>query len=155
MNKKAIIILSVVFALIVAFIWGNSMISTDTSAKLSMFVGDVLRNILGVGDEVSTVGGVSIRKLGHFCEFFALGIATWLLLNFTSLHTVARSAVTAFTGMFVSLLDETIQIFSGRGHSIKDVWIDIGGFAFGVTVSVLAILAVSSIVKKSKNKHKI
>ena len=150
MNKKAIIILGIVFLLIVTFIWGNSMLSPELSDKISRFVGDILSNIVGVGDEVSTVGGIPVRKMGHFFEFFVLGIATWLLLKFTGLHVAVRVIVTALAGALVPLFDETIQIFSSRGHSIKDMWIDIGGFAVGVFATFLVIFAIS----KSKNEHK-
>ena len=155
MNKKAIIILGVVFVLTVAFIWGNSMLSPELSDKISRFAGDVLSKFAGVGDEVSTVGGLSVRKMGHFCEFFALGIVAWLLLEFSGLHIAAKVLVAALTGISVPLLDETIQMFSGRGPMIKDVWIDIGGFVTGALATFLMLFAVCAIVKRSKNKHKI
>lgn len=154
MNKKAIIILGIVFLLTVAFIWGNSMLSPELSDKISRLAGDFLAKFVGVGDEVSTVGGLSVRKMGHFCEFFALGIVAWLLLEFSGLHIAAKSVIAALTGIAVPLLDETIQIFSGRGPMIKDVWIDIGGFAAGVFSSIMMLWAVSRIVEKSKNEHK-
>ena len=153
MNKRAIVILGTVFLLIVAFIWGNSVLSPELSDKISRFAGDVLSGIVGVGDEVSTVGGIPVRKMGHFCEFFALGAAAWVLLRFLGLKIYVRIMSVSLLGIAVPLLDETIQIFSGRGHSIKDVWIDIVGFAVGAALVAAVMLAIAKIVNKSKNKH--
>ena len=50
MNKRAIVILGIVFLLIVAFIWGNSVLSPELSDNISRFAGDVLSGIVGVGD---------------------------------------------------------------------------------------------------------
>ena len=153
MNKKALVILGVVLLLIVAFIWGNSVLSPELSDKISRFAGDILSGIVGVGDEVSTVGGIPVRKVGHFCEFFALGAAAWMLLKLLGLKLYVRIISVSLFGVVVPLLDETIQIFSGRGHSIKDVWIDIMGFAVGAAGALLVNLIISKIVNKSKNKH--
>lgn len=154
MKKKAIIILGIVIVFIIAFIWGNSILSPALSDKISRTVGDILSGIIGSGDETTTVGGFSVRKLGHFFEFFALGCASWLLFKFLLSNKTVRTLAVVLTGISVPLLDETIQIFSGRGHSVKDVWIDISGFAVGVGASILAVVCVSALVKHSKNKHK-
>lgn len=154
MRKKAIIILSVICALIVAFIWGNSILSPEISDKIGRAAGSILSGFLGQGDETVTVGGLSVRKVGHFCEFFALGIAAWLFWRFLAVDKAWRIVLTSLVGIAIPFLDETIQIFSGRGHSIKDVWIDIGGFSAGVLVTVFAIWVVSAIVKRVKTNNK-
>ena len=154
MNKKAIIILSVICALIVLFIWGNSILPPDISDKIGRAAGSILSGFLGQGDETVTVGGLSVRKMGHFCEFFAFGVAVWLFWRFLLSDKAWRIVLTALVGIAVPFLDETIQIFSGRGHSIKDVWIDIGGFSTGVLVTVFVIWVATSIVKRVKTNNK-
>ena len=70
MKKK--IILLVVCVGVICFIWGNSFLSAVTSAAFSSWAGNLLAGIFGEGDATQTVGGLSVRKLGHFVEFFAL-----------------------------------------------------------------------------------
>ena len=153
-KKTVIIILAIGFALVIAFIWGNSVLSPEISGRISEAVGKMLSGILGTGDGSTTVGNISVRKMGHFCEFFALGAVAWLLLKAFVQNKLLRALSVTVLGLFVPLMDETIQIFSGRGHSIRDVWIDISGFAVGVILSLLAYFAVTAIVKRVKNKHK-
>ena len=78
-----------------------------------------------------------VRKLAHFCEFFILGIE--LQLFFSLLNSRKSAFLLALShGLFTALVDETIQIFSGRGPMIQDVWLDFSG----VTVGSLIALAV-------------
>lgn len=155
MSKKTIIIILVIgFSLVIAFIWGNSVLSPDLSGRISETFGEMLSSILGTGDGSTTVGNIPVRKMGHFCEFFALGALTWLLLSAFISNKLLRTLSATALGLFVPLMDETIQIFSGRGHSIRDVWIDISGFVVGAILSMIVLFVVSTIVKRVKNKHK-
>ena len=154
MNKKTIMILSVALLLIVAFIWGNSVLSPTVSEKISRAVGGFLSGVVGTGDETVTVGGLSVRKAGHFFEFFALGVVSWLLAGAWFTNKPLKALVTALMGISVPLIDETVQIFSGRGHSVKDVWIDIAGFSVGVGVVLLVSAVALAIGDSCKNKHK-
>ena len=45
-----------------------------------------------------------------------------------------RPLPVAVTGLVAAFLDETIQIFSGRGSDIRDVWIDLIGIALGMVI---------------------
>ncbi len=154
MNRKAIFILGVAFLFVLAFIWGNSLLSPEASESVSRWAGEMLSTLLGAGDGTSMVGGISVRKMGHFCEFFALGAVTWFFLRCLISDKSLRSPLTAFLALFVPLLDETIQIFSGRGPSIKDVWIDIAGFSAGTAAVILLYFGGSAVVKKIKFKRK-
>ena len=40
-------------------------------------------------------------------------------------------------GLLAAFLDETLQIFSGRGSMVADVWLDFAGVVFGVAVITL------------------
>ena len=42
-----------------------------------------------------------------------------------------RALTTLLVAFAVAFLDETIQIFTGRGPMIQDVWIDLSGAALG------------------------
>lgn len=149
--KKLIVALAIVLLLVVSFIWGNSMLSPELSSEFSESVGRIIANITGEGNEMVTAGGLSVRKLGHFAEFFALGVIANLILCLTVRSKCFRALLSVIVGISVPLLDETIQIFSGRGPSIVDVWIDIAGYATGCLV---VFLAVSVYKKLSKMRQK-
>lgn len=127
-------LLWILLGLTVAFIWGNSMMPASVSGAISEFVKDLLRGLLGKMDDDESHG--LVRKLAHGLEFAALGAELWLLriIYHWSFSTPIVS------GLCVSLVDETIQLFvPGRNGAIRDVWIDMGGFAFGVLVLLLLI----------------
>ena len=120
-GKKLLIVLLV---LLLAFIWGHSCMPVDASRKESSTVLELLRPLLAllVGTENVTLH--LVRKLAHFTEFFCLGCVLALLTGF---------------------IDETIQIFSGRGPAIRDVWLDFSGAA-----AAILILAAVRLLSKRK-----
>ena len=77
-----------------------------------------------------------VRKLAHFCEFFVLGCILSLLLPLRP----AMRLLAAGLGLLTGLIDETIQIFSGRGDQISDVWLDFSGAALGILLTSLLLL---------------
>jgi len=128
-------LLWILLGLTVAFIWGNSLMPASVSGAISEFVKDLLRGLLGKMDDDESHG--LVRKLAHGLEFAALGAELWLLrcIYGWSFSTPVVS------GLCVSLLDETIQLFvPGRNGAIRDVWIDMGGFAFGVLVLSIVMI---------------
>ena len=148
--KKTIYI--IIFCLILAFIWGNSLLSREVSGAISHFVA----TILGGNREPSEEGHHLVRKLAHFCEFMSLGAVSVLLCREIMPRKGEQALFYAFVGAFVPLTDETLQIFTQRGPSLTDVWIDVGGFTFGCLVIVAvfwitsAWLARRSSVEKSE-----
>lgn len=152
--KRKIIFISVMFALIICFIWGNSLLSPDLSARLSQAVGELLASVLGEGDGGATVGGLPVRKVAHFVEFCALGAVAALLLRILVNPWKLRLFAEAFIGLFVPVIDETLQLFSGRGSSVRDVWIDIFGYTFGCIIIYLSGLLIEKIKNRVKNNHK-
>ena len=85
-----------------------------------------------------------VRKLAHVLEYAVVG----MLLG----AAFRRNPVCTFgLGMFIAVIDETIQIFSGRGPMISDLWIDLGGVAIGYGLA-WAIHTISCRICGSKNK---
>ena len=131
----------ILMSVILLFIFGNSVLDSDTSAMISDKVADVIDAIFGDGiadsldDETEDL---VVRKIAHFVEFASLGAVAFVLVLSVIKNIRIRIVVLALGGLCVSLFDETIQIFSGRGSMIKDVWLDFAGYAFGV-VCVAAI----------------
>ena len=127
-------ILTLLILLNLALIWGNSLLTGDTSGAVSggvlAFVGRFLPVLL------TEAGHTFLRGL-LFCGRHRL------VRQETPLHLMGF-------GLAVACIDETIQIFTpGRASSLIDVWIDTWGFALGFAV----ILTASFIFRKIKGEH--
>ena len=61
-------------------------------------------------------------------EFALLGIEVSLYVALFARKKIFMLASYPL-GLFIALFDETIQIFSGRGSSVRDVWLDFLGFS--------------------------
>lgn len=136
-NKR---FLALLVALILVFIWGNSLLSKEVSGAISDFI---QYNIFGFsgGGTNGTVNSTPIRKLAHFMEFAVLGSALSLIFY----DKAKRYSAAFFLAAAAACTDETIQIFSHRGNSMKDVLLDCCGAAFG-------ILVVQAIAKRKSGK---
>ncbi len=132
-GKKVLIVLLV---LLLAFIWGHSCMPIDASWEESSAVAELLRPLLSalLGPEKATLH--LVRKLAHFTEFFCLGCVLALLLPFRG----KSQLLAGLLGLLTGLIDETIQIFSGRGSAVSDVWLDFSGAAAAILVFALARL---------------
>ena len=127
-------ILFVLLALILLFIWGNSLLSKGISGAISDFIQYNIFHFAN-SEVQGEVNSTPIRKLAHFVEFAALG-GVWTLY----LRPKKRYFLKAFTfSAAAACMDETIQIFSHRGNSIRDVLLDSCGALFGVLVIFLWI----------------
>ncbi len=134
MNKKRKYVCFALIALVLGFIWVNSMMPASVSGQMSSFIVQILRHIpvsvLHLTDKV-------IRKMAHAAEFCCLGI---LLALFFQERLKQRLPLIAFCGLAAAAIDETIQVFSdGRGSQLRDVWIDFAGFCAGVFVVCLFV----------------
>ena len=144
-NEKRNRGLILLVVLTLAFIWGNSLMPGTVSSAISDWAGAVLSRIFG--GEVDTVHGHGVlRKLAHGTEYLILGVELYLLLR-----PERPWSTLALSGVLTALLDETIQLFvPERCGQIKDVWIDLGGFATGVLLCILAV-RLSKQYKKAKS----
>ena len=126
--------LTVLIILTLALIWGHSLLGREASSEESGFVMELLEPVLEMVVGEGNVTEFLVRKLAHFTEFFVLGLE---LLTFFAYRKplFPQAFLLALThGFFAAFLDETIQIFSGRGPMIQDVWLDICGFAVGASL---------------------
>ncbi|MCD7806910.1 MAG: VanZ family protein [Lachnospiraceae bacterium] len=151
-KKTQMIILGILIALTLTFIWGNSALPGTKSSQLSDAVKEVIDWVLeailpedffqgGEGD------GTLVRKLAHFTEFTLLGTELTLLIW----QVMGRSLTGPLLwGLLTAVTDETIQLFSpGRGSSVRDVWIDFGGVVTGMAIILLVRRCRGRHVKKS------
>jgi VanZ family protein len=126
--------LTVLILLTLALIWGHSLLGREASSEESGFVMELLEPVLEMVVGEGNVTEFLVRKLAHFTEFFVLGLE---LLTFFAYRKplFPQAFLLALThGFFAAFLDETIQIFSGRGPMIQDVWLDVSGFAVGASL---------------------
>ena len=131
-NKNILIAL---IALTLCFIWGNSLMPASLSGAISGWVKNVLSAILGDMGSSGASGYGLLRKIAHASEFAVLGA---LLTTLMADKLRQRLPVVALCGLSSALVDETIQLFSeGRAGLVKDIWIDMGGFCFGVLMVYL------------------
>ena len=92
-----------------------------------------------------------IRKLAHFTEFFGLGLELMLFMRLEFLKVKPVLPVNAWVfGTFCALIDETIQLFSGRRPAVQDVWLDSAGCLTGVLIMLAGIMLAD---KKNKKKN--
>ena len=125
----------------VAFIWGNSMLDRETSSNMSNLVLTVLEPI------IRSFGIVSeddrwLRKLAHFTEFGALGAELLFLAAVKGRLGLQAAVNCAFAALLVALMDETIQLASGRGSQVLDVLLDFSGALTGILIAWLICRAI-------------
>lgn len=145
-KKKSILIFSVLIALNLCFIWGNSLLPGDESGEISnkllLWLKDTFPFLMGMGEYL-------LRKLGHFSEFACLGFLLanlFRLLGERGIHCVSSPLL---CGMLAAAVDETIQVFvPERGPSVIDVWIDTSG----VCVGILLLLVGYAVLQRKKER---
>ncbi|HSK68330.1 MAG TPA: VanZ family protein [Candidatus Limnocylindria bacterium] len=103
-----------------------SMMPGDLSGRQSALVQRLIYRLTGLRLDETVV-----RKVGHFAEYAALGAFAGLALAQLK-RTRWAAAKVVLAGFVAAFLDETLQIFTGRGPAIVDVWIDTLGVAFGL-----------------------
>ena len=126
-RQGAIALLCLILAT-VAFIFIQSMLSPGTSGAESGAVRQFLERFLSYDRPLGAFLLNNIRKVAHFVEYGVLGLDISLYVSLYSRDFVRLAPYTAILGHGVAFIDETIQIFSGRGPAILDVWIDTLGF---------------------------
>jgi len=142
-NKRTVleIIFISVIVLTLLFVFSRSAKSKEESSAESDAVGDVVEEIIPDDAPGKDFVVINIRKIAHFVEFAILGIeiAVYVLLLHKRRLFIAASYP---VGLIFAFLDETVQVFSRRGPSITDVWIDFIGFALFSSLVYVIYLAV-------------
>ena len=127
--------------LAVAFIWVHSLLPGDESAAESgWFTEHIINPILGIFGLSAPEGFV--RTLAHVTEYTVFSM---LMTGF--FDGKIKSVPVCF---FVAFIDETLQIFSGRGPMIADVWIDM----IGVTLGFLLINIIKALKRRRASRPK-
>ena len=124
-------------AVMVAFIWGNSLVPGTGSSGLSLAVAHAVQAVLDAcGLPFAWVTNFLVRKAAHFTEYAVLG---FLIMRGARPGTPARRgaiAAVAAALVLVPAVDETIQLFvPGRSGMVADVLLDMCGGATGSAIA--------------------
>jgi len=150
-RRVAYIGLIVLILATIVFIWSNSLQSIPESQTKSIDFLNKVKPLLGIFVGTGNVTDHLVRKLAHFTEFGALGCELALLLALRKRINWQSVINSAFFAMTVALTDETIQIFSGRGSQVQDVWLDFAGSCTGI-LFVIVIFGLIKVARNRKNK---
>ena len=129
-KKYLQITLIVLIVATISFIFINSMLPPEASSEQSGAVAEFIETIIPEDTELGSLIQEYIRKIAHFTEYGLLGFEIAIYIVLFVEKRLMYAMVNMLTPLVVGFVDETIQIFSDRGPSITDVWIDIGGFVF-------------------------
>ena len=122
---QILLILLIVATVVHAFY--QSSLPVKESVAQSDKIGEIIEEIIPPDTKPGEYVQKNLRKLAHFTEFFFLGLWSSLYTVFYTKRKWSCASLIPF-GMTVALLDETVQIFSKRGPSVTDIWIDIFGY---------------------------
>ena len=133
-NKRVKKVLIGVIVLTIVVIWGHSMMPGDVSGEESGFVYRVLGPVLRLFLPDAWVSEHLVRKIAHFSEYAVLGTELTIDGMWYGEYHIRHILRVFYSGLTAAFLDETIQIFSGRGPAIVDVWIDLAGFSTAMVI---------------------
>ena len=140
--------LLVFILLTVAFIFTQSLLPSEVSSSESEGVKGFLSTIFPPDTPLGEFISQNVRKIAHFVEFGILGAELTLFAIFFTANERKYLPLSQLVSFFVAFFDETLQIFSGRGPMISDVWLDFcGSLCFSVSV-YLVCLSVRRIKKR-------
>ncbi len=139
--------LIVCIAISLWFIWLHSMIPREQSHAESSFVLQAVNSVIGriFG---FTITEHIVRKAAHFTEYAVLGSELTLLALWDQKRWKALFVFGA--GLLTACLDETIQLFSGRGSQVSDVVLDVSG----VMVACVAVFTVNCLRNHLFERHR-
>ncbi len=131
--------------LTLAFIWGNSLDSRETSRQKSDLVARLvmpaLHAVLGPFVAREAIDGIDIRKIAHFAEFFLLGAEAALLFVLVRPYLAVPVYALFLFALGVAICDELLQFVSMRAPMLKDIVLDMAGASAGISASLLLACA--------------
>ena len=153
-RKVAVYIIVALIVLTIAYIWLNSVKTQAESAESSE---PVYETIQKVADDVFGEGTVEIthdwvRKFAHFFEFAALGAEFCVLYILLKRQSLGGFIEMLPFGLYVSVIDEGIQMLSDRGPEVRDIFIDYGGY-LAATLAFFIVFLIRRAIKNGKEKQ--
>ena len=138
------------------FTFTQSLLPPKESSEVSDGVRGFLASIISPDTPIGRFIHENVRKIAHFAEYFALGIFTslYVVIFMPRVGSLPRERVrfliySLVFAPIVALVDETLQIFSGRGPAIADVWLDTAGFLASAAI-VYIVFYIASFIKNRR-----
>lgn len=132
-RKRWNIVLVLLLALTLAFIWGNSLLPWTESQEISRgLLAELCAALETVGLHLDPQNDHWLRKMAHFGEFAVLGAELCALLFLNRRVRLQGFVNCAFAGLAVAVTDEALQLLSNRGSQVQDVLLDFAGFLTGL-----------------------
>lgn len=132
------IVLVLLLALTLAFIWGNSLLPRTESQEISRgLLAELCAALEHVGLHIDPQNDHWLRKLAHFGEFGLLGAELCALLFLNRRARLQGFVNCAFAGLSAATVDEALQLISHRGSQVQDVLLDFAGFLAGLLLCQL------------------
>ena len=135
----------------IVFIFVQSALPQEKSKEESDKVGDILAEVIPPETAVGGYVQDNVRKIAHFVEFAFLGLWTSLYMIF-KYPRPAFFLLTAPAALILAVFDETVQIFSERGPSLTDVWIDFAGFLFA-SIIIYTVYGIILFISKKRKQN--
>ena len=133
-------VLLVLIILTLLFIWGNSLLNREQSSGESTWVMQLITPFLELFVGKDNVTEHLVRKLAHFTEFALLGLELFFWFYGQPKKRKSALLLAMAHGLFAALTDETLQLFSGRGSQVQDVWLDFAGTTAGAALTAFLSL---------------
>ncbi len=151
-SKKRLTLCFVLIGLLLAVIWGNSLLHGELSKKVSGFFGWLVNGLVPNANAGSGEAGHGIlRKVGHLTEFCLLGLLLSWLARMVLIKNWQHLCLPLLGGLFVACVDETIQFFvPGRACRLSDVGIDTLGCTLGIVLITLIVTIKNQNLKETK-----
>ncbi len=144
------VVLCILTALMISFIFLNSALDADTSSAQSLGVREFINSVLHSLNINIILTENFVRKTAHFVEFFVLGVLLFATVRSFITKLGTRILYAPCVGFLVACIDEFIQRFSdGRSCQFSDVLLDFSG----VCTAVFVLLLVSKLCKSSNSKE--
>lgn len=147
------VLLTLLTAVYIGFIYGNSLQDGAASSERSGRVVEMLQALLSSLGWQGTVSDYFIRKAAHFAEYAGLGLLLGLTLRAYTPHILRHVFVPLFIGLLVPVSDEFLQLFiEGRAGMVQDVVLDFAGFLAGGGITIACILLVQYFRKRAADR---
>lgn len=117
--------------------------SSRRSEAVAEFVTRVLGGLLGQNSAVVQFVRNHIRKIAHAVEFAVLGGVSAVMLIVLKRVSFGMLLHAASAVLAVAVVDESIQLFSGRGSQVQDILLDFAGGMGGLLFILLVYLLIS------------
>ena len=146
---KLLIGLFVLVAIVIGFIFSNSMQNSEESHRASGIIEEIVKPIIYkiCGDDSVDIN-YTVRKGAHLAELWLSGLAGMGVIVTAGLKYFGYGL---FSVLLVAVTDEYIQSFFDRTSSVKDVLIDFTGAMIGFVICAIVFIIVQNFKKKVPN----